>query len=92
MCMSQRAMSCCLYKHRSQLIDGSPIIESIQFTFILVFTLFSSFSSFSRLDIVFVVMTPWVIVVLAYHSSRRRLAGGEALSLSDGDAPDYHWN
>jgi hypothetical protein len=32
-------MSCCLYKHRSRPIDVSPTIESIQFNFILVFTL-----------------------------------------------------
>jgi hypothetical protein len=51
-----------------------PTIEQTQFTFILVFTLvFSTFSSFHGLDLLSATSTPWVVVVLAYLLSRRRL-------------------
>jgi hypothetical protein len=92
MYLSQRAMSCCLYKYRSQPIDVSPTIESIQFTFILVLPYISSFLSFRQLDLVSATSTHWVAMVLAYHSSRHRLAGGEAPSSSASDASDYRRN
>jgi hypothetical protein len=53
---------------------------------------FLGFSSFHRLDLVSTVSTPWVVVVLAYLLSRRRLAGGEALSSSVSGAPDCRQN
>jgi hypothetical protein len=53
---------------------------------------FLLFFFFHRLDLVSVVSTPWVAVVLTYLPYRRRLAGGEAHSLSASDAPDYRRN
>jgi hypothetical protein len=47
---------------------------------------FSTFPSFHKLDLLSVASTPWVVVVLAYLPSRRRLAGGEAPSSSAGGA------
>jgi hypothetical protein len=90
-CMSQRATSCYLYNHRSLPIDV-PTNKQTQFTFILVFTLVFLTFSFHRLDLLSTASTPWVTVVLAYLSSRCRLAGGEAPSSSVSGTPDYRRN
>jgi hypothetical protein len=46
-CTSQRATSCCLYKHRSRSIDISRTIEQTHFTFISIFKLVFYFFFFS---------------------------------------------
>jgi hypothetical protein len=70
-----------------------PTIEQTQLTFILFFyPSFFTFSSFHSLDLVCAALIPWVVVVLSYLSSRRRLAGGEAPTLNAGATPDCHRN
>jgi hypothetical protein len=49
-------------------------------------------NSFCQLDLVSTASTPWAFIVLVYPSSKRRLAEGEAPSLSVGGAPDCHQN
>jgi hypothetical protein len=89
--MSQRATSCCLYKHSSQAIDVSNN-QTTQFTFILLFIINFIFSSFHKLDLVSATSTPWVAVVLAYLLSRHRLIRGEAPTSSADGAPYCHRN
>jgi hypothetical protein len=45
-------------------------------------------NSFHRLDLLVAAITPWVVMVLAYPSSRHHLVRGEAPSSSVGGAPD----
>jgi hypothetical protein len=45
---------------------------------------------FLQLDLLAAISTPWVAMILAYTSSRRRLARGEALSSSVDRALDCH--
>jgi hypothetical protein len=92
MCMSQRAMSCCLYKHRSWPIVTCPRPNQSFYFYLTFYPSFSTFPSFHRLDLLSTVSTPCVAMVLAYLSSRCLLAKGRAPSSSVGSAPDCHWN
>jgi hypothetical protein len=85
-CMSQRATSCCLYKHRSWPIVTCPRPNQS------FYPSFSTFSSFHTIDLVSATSTPLVVVLLSYLSSRHHLTGGEAPSSSAGGAPDYRCN
>jgi hypothetical protein len=80
-------MSYCLYKHMSRSIVTCPQPNQSFYFYLTFYPSFLGFSSFYRLDLVSSTSTPWVAVVLAYLSSRRRLAGGEASSSSAGGAP-----
>jgi hypothetical protein len=92
MCLSQRATSCCLYKHRSWLIDLSNNRTNTIYFYPSFYPSFSTFLSFHRLDLLSTALTPWVVMVLAYLPSRCRLAGVEAPSSSAGGAPDCRRN
>jgi hypothetical protein len=70
-------MSCCLYKHRSRLIDVSITIESIELVFILVFPYLSTFLLFfHQLDLLAATSTPWVAMLHASPPSRCHMARG----------------
>jgi hypothetical protein len=71
---SQRATSCCLYKHRSRPIEEhNNRINTIYFfsTFALVFLFFLFFL---RLDLLAATTTPWVVMDLVPPLVRRQLA------------------
>jgi hypothetical protein len=67
-------------------------IKSIILLLSYFYPSFLGFLSFHRLDLVSTASIPWVAMVLAYLSSRRRLAGGEAPLSSVSGAPDFHQN
>jgi hypothetical protein len=90
--MSQRATSCCLYKHRSRPIDVSNNRTNTVYFYSKFYPSFSTFSSSHRLDLLSAASNPWVVMDLVYLSSRRRLTGGEAPSLSASGTPDCHQN
>jgi hypothetical protein len=92
MCTSQRATSYYLYKHRSRPIVICPRPNQSFYFYLTFYPSFLGFSSFHRLDLVSAASTPWVVVILAYLPSRRRLAEGEAPSSSVDDAPDCRRN
>jgi hypothetical protein len=92
MCMSQRAMSCYLYKYRSRPIDVSNNRTNIIYFYLSFYPSFFTFPSCHRLDLLSAASTPWVAMVLAYLPSRHRLALGEAPSSSASGAPDCHRN
>jgi hypothetical protein len=92
MCTSQRATSCCLYKHWSWSIDVPNNRSNTIYFYLSFYPGFLLFSSFHRLDQVSAVSTPWVAVILAYLLSRHRMDRGEAPSSSTGGTPDYHQN
>jgi hypothetical protein len=93
MCTSQKATSCCLYKHRSWPIVIYHQRNQSNYYFFILFALIFYFSFyFCQLDLLAAALTSKVIVVLTYPLSRRCLTGVEALSSSAGGVPDCRRN